>query len=500
MRRSPDVRDRFELRHAVAAILALSAISAATKDLAHAAEGDEAVTLSDVSVTEDALRAFSSEPSASSFGFAKPLLETPRTVTFISEEQLSLYGVSSVDDLSRLVPGTYTTTRYGLQGGISVRGVSADFYYRGMRRLQMQGHVRTVLSAYDNIEVIKGPPSPLYGMGQIGGYANLDPKSSRAKTGKYLTDSNGYFQATHDTYNKNEAQFGLGQPFSIFEKPAGVYVVGLLEDSKTYIRGVPAKQKFLQAATSVDNIGPIRVEFGGQMQNSITAGAYMNRVTQELIDSGTYISGRPLANLDLNGDGRVGYVETYLASPVTGAISANNQSLDQRFTLRSDAAGNPLPLSSFANSVVGIPQSMKTYLTTGAGASLNCSLANYMRSSAVPVMTLGTATSGSLVTRQLPGGLRARSVQHEEGLAERGRLSRERFVRARAERHAADGVSRLHLRHRPELHDQEPAVLRQPQQLQGLLAAVRREPGDPRDRGQDHRHAHGACRTGCRTG
>jgi iron complex outermembrane recepter protein len=396
----------YVLRRAVQVALAIGAGCLATQGVIAAEEASDSdvATLSDVTVTEDPLRSLSNEPSASSFGFAKPLLETPRTVTFVSEEQLRLYGVSTVEDLSRLVPGTYTTTRYGLQGGISVRGVSADFYYRGMRRLQMQGHVRTVLSAYDNIEVIKGPPSPLYGMGQIGGYANLDPKSNRAKTGKYMTASNGYFQATHDFYGKNEAQFGLGVPFTVAERPSGVYIVGLIEDSKTYVKTVPAKQKFLQATVSVDNaVGPMRLEMGGQVQNSVTAGAYFTRTTQELIDNGTYITGRPLAELDLNRDGRVGYVESYLASPVTGAISGNNQALDQRFTLKLDVSGNPRPLSEFANSITGIPQSLKTYLTTGPGASLSCPMANYMRNVA-PVMTLGTATTGPLVTRNLPIG------------------------------------------------------------------------------------------------
>jgi outer membrane receptor protein involved in Fe transport len=371
---------------------------------AEASDESDVATLSDVTVTEDPLRSLSNEPSASSFGFAKPLLETPRTVTFVSEEQLRLYGVSTVEDLSRLVPGTYTTTRYGLQGGVSVRGVSADFYYRGMRRLQMQGHVRTVLSAYDNIEVIKGPPSPLYGMGQIGGYANLDPKSNRAKTGKYMTSSSGYFQATGDSYGKNEMQFGLGVPFAVGERQAGAYVVGLLEDSKTYVKTVPAKQKFVQATVSVDNVaGPFRLELGGQAQKSVTAGAYFSRATQELIDNGTYITGRPLAELDLNRDGRVGYVESYLASPVTGAISGNNQALDQRFTLKLDVDGNPLPLSTFADSIIGIPQTLKNYLTTGAGQTLSCPMADYLRTVA-PVMTLGTATTGSLVTRNIPIG------------------------------------------------------------------------------------------------
>jgi iron complex outermembrane recepter protein len=397
---------RFSLCHAVSAAIAFGAGWIATPAAFGAEESKEGevATLSDVTVTEDPLRSLSNEPSASSFGFAKPLLETPRTVTFVSEEQLRLYGVSTVEDLSRLVPGTYTTTRYGLQGGVSVRGVSADFYYRGMRRLQMQGHVRTVLSAYDNIEVIKGPPSPLYGMGQIGGYANLDPKSNRARTGKYMTSANGYFQATRDNYGKNEAQFGLGVPFTVAERAAGVYFVGMLEDSKTYVKTVPAKQKFLQTTLSLDNaVGRFRLETGGQVQNSVTAGAYFTRATQDLIDNGMYITGRPLAQLDLNRDGRVGYVESYLVSAVTGAISGNNQAFDQRFTLKLDASGNPLPLSSFANSIVGIPQTLKTYLTTGPGAGLNCAMANYMRTTA-PVMTLGTATTGSLVTRNLPIG------------------------------------------------------------------------------------------------
>lgn len=404
-------RRKYGLRRIVAAAMALSAaavplayIPSVLAQQEVAPEEGEVADLSDITITDDPLRALSSEPSGASFGFAKPLLETPRTVTFVSEEQLRLFGVSTVEDLSRLVPGTYTTTRYGLQGGINVRGVSADFYYRGVKRLQMQGHVRTVLSAYDNIEVIKGPPSPLYGMGQVGGYANLDPKSNRAKTGKYMTKEQGYLQATTGSYNKGEMQFGLGIPFEIAGKTAGAYIVGLLEDSDTFVRTVPAQQKFIQATLSVDNvIGNFRLETGGQMQNSITAGAYFTRATQNMIDNDVYVTGRPLANLDLNGDGRIGYVETYLGSPVEGDITGSNQALEQRYRLGNDANGNPLSLSSFANSIAGIPQSMKDYLTDGPGASLDCAMANYMRSDAVPVITPGEAGSG-LVSNQMPVG------------------------------------------------------------------------------------------------
>ena len=384
-------RGSLSLRYAIAAALAIASTnlvptaslyaqeSASAQDSSSesaTASGDDVAELSDIMVTQDPMGTFSSEPSASSFGFAKPLLETPRSVSFVSEEQIRLFGISTVEDLTRVVPGTYTTTRYGLQGGVNVRGVSADMYYRGMKRLQMQGHARTVLSAMDNIEIVKGPPSPLFGMGRIGGYANMDPKSSRARTGKYMPQASGMFQATTGSYNKSEVQIGTGIPFALGEeRPGGVYVFALVEDSDTFVKHVEAKQKFIQATTSIDNmVGPFRLEFGGQLQNSITSGAYMNRVTQNLIDRGEYIRGNPLKNLDLDADGRIGLVEHAFASPVRGNYSANNLPLRQSwaFPFANGASG--------AATVPGIPQAMLDFLNSPEGRQVaNCRAADVMR-------------------------------------------------------------------------------------------------------------------------
>jgi len=358
------------------ALLAQEAATTAAEDEKKpAAAGEDVTELSDLAVTDDPLRALSNEPSASSFGFSKPLLETPRSVSFVSEEQIRLFGISTVEDLTRVVPGTYTTTRYGLQGGINVRGVAADTYYRGMKRLNQQGHVRTVLSAMDNIEVVKGPPSPLFGMGRIGGYTNLDPKSSRARTGKYLTQPSGSFQATTGSYDKGEIQIGTGIPFTLGERAGGIYIFGLLEDSDTYVKHVEAKQHFIQGTTSIDNmIGPFRLEFGGQLQNSVTSGAYMNRVTQNLIDHGQYISGNPLKNLDLDANGRIGLVEHAFASPVRGNYSSTNLPLRQgwAFPFANGAAG--------AAVVPGIPATMKEFLLSAEGMRVaNCPAAVVMR-------------------------------------------------------------------------------------------------------------------------
>src|SRR5689334_2409131 len=225
------------IARAVSAILGAIVTTTVFADEATPAEkpADDVTQLSDISVTENPLNTIANAPSASSFGFTKPLLETPRTVSLVSEEQLTLMGIATVEDLTKAVPGVYTTTRYGLQGGINVRSVQADTYYRGMKRMNMQGHARTVLAGMDSIEVVKGPPSPIYGMGKIGGYTNITPKSGRAKVGGYLQGMQGFGQAVVGSFDRAEGSFGLGGPFELGKKRGGYYVYGLFEDSKTYI-------------------------------------------------------------------------------------------------------------------------------------------------------------------------------------------------------------------------------------------------------------------------
>jgi iron complex outermembrane receptor protein len=330
------------------------------------AEGDVAA-LSDLQVVDDPLRALPNEISSSSFGFAKPLLETPRSVSFVSQEQIELFGLSAVEDLSRLVPGTFTTTRFGIQGGIDVRNVAADTYLRGMKRVALQGHGRTVLAAMDSIEVVKGPPSPIFGMGKIGGYTNMIPKSGRAKTGGYLQSNQGFAQAITGKYDRSEWSFGVGGPVSIGPKHGGFYLYGLLEDSDSFAQGVPIEQKIGQAALNVDNfIGPFRLEAGVISQKSRSAGALTGRFNQAMVDSGQYIRGTPLVNLDLNSNGTIGYLEMHQASPVRGRISSNNQPLIQTWAWPTDSAGNPLPLDQFPQ-VAGIPESMYNNLVSRCG-------------------------------------------------------------------------------------------------------------------------------------
>ncbi len=302
--------------------------------------------------------------SGSVFGFTKPLLETPRSVSHVSSDAIDVFSLSAVEDLLRVVPGVFTTTRFGVQGSVDIRSVPADTYFRGMRRLTLQGHGRSVLAAMDSIEVVGGPASPLHGMGKIGGYVNFVPKSGRSKTGQYFNEAHGFAQLVAGQYNRREFSFGFGGPAGLesLGKEGGYYVYGLFEDSDSYTEAIPVKQKVLQAATNIDDmLGSFRLETGVSYQESRTSGALIGRLTQALVDRGDYIGGLPLVNLDLNGNGSIGYLEMQTASPVKGALTTTNQPLNQAFNWPVDAAGKPLTIDQFPK-IPGIPASLYNYL------------------------------------------------------------------------------------------------------------------------------------------
>jgi outer membrane receptor protein involved in Fe transport len=319
--------------------------------------------LSVVEVWADPRRILPNTASESSFGFAKQLLDTPRSVSFISEEAIDLFGLSAVEDLVRMVPGVFTTTRYGIQGAVDVRAVPADMFFRGMRRLSLQGHGRSVLAAMDTIEIAGGPPSPIYGMGKIGGYANVVPKSGRAQSGSYLTEVEGFVQVIGGNYRRREVSAGAGGPLPLLaDKHGGYYVYGLDEDSDSYTEFVPVKQRLLQAAISIDDFaGSFRLEAGANYQLSRTAGALTGRFTQDLVDKGRYIRGTPLVDLDANGNGRAGYLEMHQQSPAFGPLNDGNQPLMQYWDWPTDANGAPLAIDQFPV-VPGIPSAMYDYL------------------------------------------------------------------------------------------------------------------------------------------
>src|SRR5690606_22065582 len=91
----------------------------------------ERFEVSDVPIEENIMP--TSRPFGSVFGVADNVLNTPRSVTSISHEQLTAILIQDVRDFSKLTSSSFTRSNFGAPANPDVRGKYADVFYNGMR-------------------------------------------------------------------------------------------------------------------------------------------------------------------------------------------------------------------------------------------------------------------------------------------------------------------------------------------------------------------------------
>ena len=104
------------------------------------------------------LRSLPTEDVGSVFGFDKTLLETPRSASTISSDQIERFDIGDIDELIALAPGTYTQSFFGVAGALDVRGTPGETYFRGVRRLDNPGNYPTPLGATDRVDIVLARP------------------------------------------------------------------------------------------------------------------------------------------------------------------------------------------------------------------------------------------------------------------------------------------------------------------------------------------------------
>jgi iron complex outermembrane receptor protein len=149
-----------------ASVAALAGASAAI------AQPSESIT-----VTDDVVHLLQTGDNDAALGLDKPLIETPRAVTLVSDTTIDRYGITGVNDLTAITPSAYTASYYGVEGAVSLRGTLAENYFQGFKRAENRGTYTTPLSDAAGIEILSGPPSPIYGAGKVGGLVNFLPKT-----------------------------------------------------------------------------------------------------------------------------------------------------------------------------------------------------------------------------------------------------------------------------------------------------------------------------------
>src|ERR1700742_1953920 len=174
-----------------------------------AAQADE--TIETVTVTGDRVHLTETQPDDTALGLDKPLLETPRAITVVSDTTIDRYGVTGVDTLSAITPSAYTASYYGVEGAVNLRGTLAESYFRGFKRVEDRGTYQTPLGDAAEIEILRGPPSPIYGAGKVGGLVNFIPKSESGSD----ADITGEASATYGSYSKRNVAGQIGVPLDL---------------------------------------------------------------------------------------------------------------------------------------------------------------------------------------------------------------------------------------------------------------------------------------------
>jgi len=253
------------------------------------------------------------------FGVASSPYETPRSISVVSSEMLDRYGMESTRDFIAAVPGTFTPSNYGVDGGLKIRGEDSETYFRGFRKLQNTALFPTPFGATERVDIVRGAASVVHGPSRNSGYLNYVPKTARTDRAQIIEEDFGEVTATYGSYDKKNLSVLYGLPFQTGDTRSSALVYLEREDSGSFYDNDFDEWWLLQAGVDLVMTETFTIEAGFMYfdwdgKNNIG----WNRLTPELIDNGTYLAGQVP---DINGaDGVIGTT----ASASDFAIAAGN--------------------------------------------------------------------------------------------------------------------------------------------------------------------------------
>jgi iron complex outermembrane receptor protein len=336
--------------------------------LAHAQSAAPPATApGEVVVTADRAGLLERRPSNTVFGLSKPLTETPRAASVVSAVTVERYGIQTVNDLVAVSPSTYTASFYGIPGSLDIRGNFADNYFQGFKLIENKGTYTTPLGDASQIDIVRGPPSPIYGPGKVGGFLNFVPKSAASES---LTHPVGEIDFTYGSYDLYTVNGQVGAPAKFGVAEGGVYAYGEYSNGGSFYEGIHPEHEL--AEVSVDFSTPSQWTFTadgliyGSSGDIQTPG--WNRLTQALVDNGTYITGHNTTLMNTPGVPYLTPAQTVPSSAVIAfgaypniftsnfaftnsggglyyALPISEPLGDQRFVLNSPGAGTTVKLS-----------------------------------------------------------------------------------------------------------------------------------------------------------
>lgn len=176
---------------------------------------------------------------------ATPLIETPQSVSVITLDQMRSRSVQSLGEIIRYSAGV-GVDRFGADSRFdwfSIRGFDESSFglFRDNSRWQ-SGTVEGQIDPYllQEVDVIRGPSSVLYGQNTPGGLVNLVTKRPQA-------EPSGEFILNFGSYARKQFQGDIGGPLD--RNARWRYrLTGLYRDSNTQVKFVPDDRRFIAPA------------------------------------------------------------------------------------------------------------------------------------------------------------------------------------------------------------------------------------------------------------
>lgn len=199
-KRTAGLQGRYTVREALERLLSGSGLQAQAAGqggyvlapapaLQPSAAAANTATLSTVTVTSqrDAAEGlYAAQSRASGTKLGTTLMETPRSISIVSQEQLKTQAPKSIEQALSYTAGVSTevTSADVRMTGAIIRGFSdgSSYYKDGLRQFAAgtYGSWNDEIDELESIEVIKGPASVLFGQGRPGGVVNVVSKRPEA--------------------------------------------------------------------------------------------------------------------------------------------------------------------------------------------------------------------------------------------------------------------------------------------------------------------------------
>jgi hypothetical protein len=294
-------------------------------------------------------------PSSSVYGNDTSVLDTPRSVSEISEEQLQRDNIKNADDLVKYAPSITRGGGQNVSVAPLIRGQNSEIFQDGQRAYNVRHPFN--MNAYEGADVVSGPPSEVFGpASRSGGYVNyltkkpnFDEQKSQVSVqlGTWVPSGGSYLSSrvTYDTTGPITDK--LAYRISVTPQKADDYYKNVSNDFTAFYGALAWKP--------TDNI---RVDWNASFDNyydfNVTHG--WNRATQNLVDNGQYYAGRATPIISQVVGGVTSYYSPVYASgaynsAITGWVTRTRNAQGQY--VAGAAVANPFGSAATAGTVRG---------------------------------------------------------------------------------------------------------------------------------------------------